>query len=186
MVQGCSPSKICLCLPGSALAEEQDEPQGVMGQEGQPCWGNASPWAAPGLCWLHWPSCGHGTLRAPHQQPQQSPTPNSGSCLAPQGWRDAKGVGAKSSSPVALKLALTNALSKKLLQKLGLEGKRFFPLGSTFPSHCAEHQCMAHPKDHCCRNLFSLGLFLINNFTFTSYWYFFLFYSALMGSKIPT
>lgn len=44
--------------------------------------------------------------------------------------------GQKFSSPVALTLALTNALSKKLLQKLGLEGKRFFPWESAFPSHC--------------------------------------------------
>lgn len=50
-------------------------PQSVMGQEGQPCWGSASSGAAsvpPQLCLLPWPSCGHGTLRAPHQQPQQS------------------------------------------------------------------------------------------------------------------
>lgn len=98
-------------------------PQGVMGQEGQPCWGSASSWAAPVPPGLQGCACCTGQAVAmAHSGPLTSShnkvvTPNSGSCLAPQGWKDAKGVGAKSSSPVALKLALTNALSKKLCCK---------------------------------------------------------------------
>lgn len=78
VVQGCSPSKICLCLPGSALADEEDEPSGCDGTGGTALLGKClllgctSAPRPPRLCLLHWPSCGHGTLRAPHQQPQQS------------------------------------------------------------------------------------------------------------------
>lgn len=98
-------------------------PQSVMGQEGEPCWRSASSWAAPVPSGP--PGCAGCTgqaLAMAHSGPLSSShnkvlTPNSGSCLAPQGWRDAKGVGAKSFSTAALKLALTNALSKKLCYK---------------------------------------------------------------------
>lgn len=95
----------------------------LMGQEGQPCWGSATSWAAPGppmpprLCLLHWPSYGHGTLRTPHQQPQQSSHTKFWLLLGTTRLEECQGSGGKSSSLVPLKLALTNALSKKLCCK---------------------------------------------------------------------